>query len=190
MYDFVERDGICLLVMELLPGGTLRSRVSAAGGLTAPHAVAVSLACTSGLGAAHRCGVLHRDVKPENMLFAASGVLKVTDFGIAKVVGGPGTVVTRAGEVLGTPAYIAPEQVRGGQLSPATDVYGVATMLYELLADALPFTNEGEDVALLFKHAYEEPIPLRDSGPRRAGPGGGGGDARPGDRTRRTIRDG
>ena len=166
VYDFVERDGVCLLVMELLPGGTLRSRVSAAGGrLTAPHAVAVSLACTSGLGAAHRCGILHRDVKPENMLFAASGVLKVTDFGIAKVVGGPATVVTRAGEVLGTPAYIAPEQVRGGQLSPATDVYGVATMLYELLADALPFTNEGEDVALLFKHAYEAPIPLRDVAP-------------------------
>jgi len=165
VYDFVEREGVCLLVMELLPGGTLRSRVSAAGRLTAPHAVAVSLACTSGLGAAHRRGVLHRDIKPENMLFAASGVLKVTDFGIAKVVGGPDTVVTRAGEVLGTPAYIAPEQVRGGQLSPATDVYGVATMLYELLADALPFTNEGEDVALLFKHAYEAPIPLRDVAP-------------------------
>jgi len=165
VYDFVERDGVCLLVMELLPGGTLRSRVSTAGRLTAPHAVAVSLACTSGLGAAHRRGVLHRDVKPENMLFALSGVLKVTDFGIAKVVGGPDTVVTRAGEVLGTPAYIAPEQVRGGKLSAATDVYGVATMLYELLAGALPFTSEGEDVALLFKHAYEAPIPLRDVAP-------------------------
>jgi len=165
VYDFVERDGACLLVMELLPGGTLRSRVHAAGRLTAPYAVAVSLACTSGLGAAHRRGVLHRDVKPENMLFAGSGILKVTDFGIAKVVSGPDTVVTRAGEVLGTPAYIAPEQVRGGQLSPATDVYGVATMLYELLADALPFASDGEDVAILFKHAYEAPIPLREVAP-------------------------
>ena len=102
---------------------------------------------------------------PRTCSSPASGVLKVTDFGIAKVVGGPDTVVTRAGEVLGTPAYIAPEQVRGGQLSPATDVYGVATMLYELLADALPFTSDGEDVALLFKHAYEAPIPLRDVAP-------------------------
>ena len=167
VYDFVEREGICLLVMELLPGGTLRSRVGA-GGCTAPYAVAVSLACLSGLSAAHRRGILHRDVKPENMLFAASGVLKVTDFGIAKVIGGPpGTVLTRVGDVVGTPAYIAPEQVRGGKLSPATDVYALATMLYELLAGVFPFSveNEGEELALLFKHAYEKPVPLRDVAP-------------------------
>jgi Protein kinase domain len=165
VYDFVEHDGVCLLVMELLPGGTLRSRVAVAGGFTVQHAVAVSLACTSGLSAAHRRGVLHRDIKPENMLFSGSGVLKVTDFGIAKVIGGPGTVLTRAGDVIGTPAYIAPEQVRGGAISPATDVYAVATMLYELISGRLPFADDGEAMALLFKHAYEAPIPLRDMVP-------------------------
>ena len=87
VYNFVEREDVCLLVMEFLPGGTLRHRVAAAGGFTAAHAVAVTLACTSGLSAAHRRGILHRDVKPENMLFATSGVLKVADFGIAKVIG-------------------------------------------------------------------------------------------------------
>jgi serine/threonine protein kinase len=167
VYDFVDRDGMCLLVMELLPGGTLRSRVMDAGGFTAPRAIAVCLACTSGLAAAHRRGVLHRDVKPENMLFTASGVLKVADFGIAKVLGGASAHTTRHGEVIGTPAYIAPEQVRGGQVSPATDVYGVATMLYELLAGVLPFPDDGEggELALLFKHAYEEPVPLGDVAP-------------------------
>jgi serine/threonine protein kinase len=165
VFDFVEREGLCLLVMEFLPGGTLHDRVTAAGGFTAPHAVAVSLACASGLGAAHRRGILHRDVKPDNMLFAASGALKVADFGIAKVIGGPETVMTRAGEVLGTPAYIAPEQVRGGGLSPATDVYALATMLYELLAGTLPFVNDGDGMALLFKHAYEAPVPLGESAP-------------------------
>jgi hypothetical protein len=175
VFDFVERDGVCLLVMELLPGGTLRRTAAAAGGLTAPYAVAVSLACASGLGAAHRRGILHRDIKPENMLFAASGVLKVTDFGLAKVVGGPGdsqTRLTRAGDVLGTPAYIAPEQVRrDGQLSPATDVYALATMLYELLAGVLPFPEEGQDTAaLLFQHAYEAPVPLADAAPGVPGP--------------------
>ncbi len=165
VYDFVEHDGVCLLVMELLPGGTLRGRVAGAGGISAPHAVAATLACLSGLSAAHRRGVLHRDIKPENMLFAASGVLKVTDFGIAKVAGSPGTVLTRRGEVIGTPAYIAPEQARGLQLSPATDVYGVATMLYELLAGVLPFPGEGDDMALLFQHAYETPVALLDAAP-------------------------
>jgi serine/threonine-protein kinase len=165
VYDFVDREDVCLLVMEFLPGGTLRSRVTSAGGFTAPYAVAVSLACLSGLSAAHRRGVLHRDVKPENMLFTASGVLKVADFGIAKVLGGPGTVVTRRGDVIGTPAYIAPEQVRGGELSPATDVYAVATMLYELLAGVLPFPDVEEEMALLFKHAYEQPVPLREVAP-------------------------
>jgi serine/threonine protein kinase len=165
VYDFVEREGICLLVMEFLPGGTLRSQVTAAGGFTGPHAVAVSLACLSGLSAAHRHGVLHRDVKPENMLFSASEVLKVADFGIAKVLGGPGTVLTRRGDVIGTPAYMAPEQARGGDLSPATDVYAVATMLYELLAGVLPFPDVEDDMALLFQHAYEQPVPLREVAP-------------------------
>ncbi len=165
VYDYVESDGLCLLVMELLPGGTLRSRVTDAGGITSSHAVAATLACLSGLSAAHRRGVLHRDIKPENMLFAASGVLKVTDFGIAKVAGSPGTVLTRRGEVIGTPAYIAPEQARGLQLSPATDVYGVATMLYELIAGVLPFPGGGDDMSLLFQHAYEKPVPLLDAAP-------------------------
>ena len=165
VYDFVERDGVCLLVMELLPGGTLRSQVADGGGISAQRAVALSLACASGLSAAHRRGILHRDVKPENMLFAASGVLKVTDFGIAKVIGGPETVMTAVGDVLGTPAYIAPEQVLGRELSGATDVYGLATMLYELLAGVFPFTSDGQAVALLFKHVHEAPIPLRDVAP-------------------------
>jgi Protein kinase domain len=165
VYDFVESGGVCLLVMELLPGGTLRSRVASSGSVTAPYAVAVSLACLSGLSAAHRRGVLHRDIKPENMLFASSGVLKVTDFGIAKLVGAPGTALTQVGQVIGTPAYIAPEQVRGGQLSPATDVYMVATMLYELLAGVLPFPDGGDHMAVMFRHAYEEPVPLLEAAP-------------------------
>jgi len=167
VYDFVERDDVCLLVMEHLSGGTLRSRVADAGGFPPPRATAVCLAAVSGLAAAHRRGVLHRDVKPENMLFAESGVLKVADFGIAKVLGGPGTVLTRRGQVIGTIAYMAPEQVRGAELSPATDVYAAASMLYELVAGVLPFPDDGqsEEMAQLFKHAYEKPVPLRDAAP-------------------------
>src|SRR5918998_2886192 len=91
VYDFVEREDLCLLVMEQLPGGTVRERATTTG-FPATGAVAVCLACAAGLNAAHVRGVLHRDVKPENMLFAASGTVKVTDFGIAKVLGGPDTM--------------------------------------------------------------------------------------------------
>jgi len=164
VYDFVEQDGLCLLVMELLPGGTVWSRFTS-DGFTASGACAVVLACLSGLQAAHGRRVLHRDIKPENLMFSGTGALKVTDFGIAKVVGGEETMATRAGEVVGTPAYIAPEQARGGDLSPATDVYAVATMLYELLSGQLPFEDDGDGMALMFKHAFEQPEPLLDKAP-------------------------
>jgi serine/threonine-protein kinase len=164
VYDFVEQDGLCLLVMELLPGGTVWSRFTT-DGFTASGASAVVLACLSGLQAAHGRHVLHRDIKPENLMFSSTGALKVTDFGIAKVVGGEETMATRAGEVVGTPAYIAPEQARGGELSPATDVYAVATMLYELLCGQLPFADDGDAMALMFKHAFEQPEPLLDKAP-------------------------
>jgi Protein kinase domain len=159
VFDFVEKDGLCLLVMELLPGGTVWNRFGAEG-FTPPAACATVLAASAGLQAAHEKNVLHRDVKPENLMFSSEGVLKVTDFGIAKVIGGDSTLATRAGEVLGTPAYIAPEQARGGPLSPATDVYALATMLYELLSGQLPFPEDADAMALLFKHAYEDPVPL------------------------------
>ena len=126
---------------------------------------ATVLAAAAGLQAAHEKNVLHRDIKPENLMFSSEGVLKVTDFGIAKVVGGDSTLATRAGEVLGTPAYIAPEQARGAPLSPATDVYALATMLYELLSGQLPFPEDADAMALLFKHAYEDPAPLDQKAP-------------------------
>ncbi|TQC38208.1 serine/threonine protein kinase, partial [Rhodococcus sp. WS4] len=155
VYDFVEHDGLCLLVMELLPGGTVWNRFTRTG-FNAHAAVAVALACAAGLTAAHNRSILHRDIKPENLLFAASGAIKVTDFGIAKVIGGNETLATKAGDVLGTPSYIAPEQARGGELTPATDVYALATMLYELLAGELPFPAADDAMALLFMHAFDD----------------------------------
>ncbi|MFD4428408.1 serine/threonine-protein kinase [Nocardia sp. NPDC058497] len=164
VYDYVETEEMCLLVMELLPGGTVWSRFTG-DGFDAPSAVAVALSCAAGLEAAHVHGILHRDVKPENLMFAASGALKVTDFGIAKVVGGDETMATKTGEVIGTPSYIAPEQARGGELTPATDVYALATMLYELLSGCLPFPAGENALATLFMHAFDEPTPLGEAAP-------------------------
>ncbi|MFC9997059.1 protein kinase [Nocardia sp. NPDC127526] len=164
VYDYIEHEDLCLLVLEYLPGGTVENRFITAG-FEAMAAVAVALSCAAGLDAAHRHGVLHRDVKPSNLMFAANGTLKLTDFGIAKIVGGDETLVTRAGEIIGTPSYIAPEQVRGQQLSPSTDVYALATMLYQLLSGTLPFPPGADALAVLFAHAYGEPVQLGEVAP-------------------------
>jgi hypothetical protein len=164
VYDYVEHDDLCLLVMEYLAGGTVASRFTTQG-FDAAAAVAVTLACAAGLEAAHRHGVLHRDIKPANLMFAANGTVKLTDFGIAKIVGGNDTLVTRAGDVVGTPCYIAPEQARGQQVSPATDVYALATTLYQLLSGVLPFPTGGDSMAVLFMHAFEKPTPLSEVAP-------------------------
>lgn len=164
VYDYVEHGDLCLLVMEYLNGGTVEGRFQKVG-FDAASAIAVALACAAGLSASHRRGVLHRDVKPANLLFAADGVVKLTDFGIAKIVGGGDTLVTRAGEIIGTPAYIAPEQARGEDLSPATDVYALATMLYQLLSGVLPFPPNDDGIATLIMHATKQPRPLQDAAP-------------------------
>lgn len=164
VYDYIEHGDLCLLVMEFLPGGTVADRF-ANEGFDASAAMAVALACAAGLDAAHRRGILHRDIKPSNLMFAGNGAVKLTDFGIAKIVGGDDTLVTRAGEIVGTPSYIAPEQARGQPLSPATDVYALATMLYQLLSGVLPFPPGEDSMATLFMHAFEQPTPLTEAAP-------------------------
>ncbi|WP_378738575.1 protein kinase [Nocardia brasiliensis] len=164
VFDYLEHDDLCLLVMEYLPGGTVGDRF-ATDGYDAATAVAIALSCAAGLEAAHRHRVLHRDVKPANLMFAAGGAIKLTDFGIAKIVGGDETWVTKAGDIIGTPSYIAPEQARGQELSPATDVYALATMLYQLLSGVLPFPPGDGPLAMLFAHAFDEPIPLGEVAP-------------------------
>ena len=156
IYDFVEQDGLCLLVMEHLTGGTVSTQFHL-GGVSADVSCAILLALCAGLDHAHEHGVLHRDVKPENLMFSGRGTLKVTDLGIAKVIGGSATLATRAGEVLGTPAYIAPEQARGDELTPATDVYAAGTLFYWLLAGRLPFPVDTDPATILYRHVHETP---------------------------------
>jgi serine/threonine protein kinase len=164
IYDYVERDGVCLLVMEKLTGGTLWDQFKTTG-LGVETTCAVAMAACTALHYAHQRGVLHRDVKPENLLYSSEGVLKITDFGIAKVVGGGETLATRGGEILGTPAYMAPEQAEGRELGPEADVYATGIMLYELLSGHLPFSEEGGALAIVYRHVYEQPTPLGQVAP-------------------------
>ncbi|ONH51762.1 hypothetical protein CcI49_35115 [Frankia sp. CcI49] len=153
VYDAVTAEDLHLIVMEMLAGGTLARRQQ---DLTAEASCAVGLATATALSVAHARGVLHRDIKPANILFDADNLLKVTDFGIAKMA--EGTATTASG-VMGTPRYMAPEQFLVGQLGPATDLYALGVMLYELLSGEPPFLAPNP-FALAQQHVTAVPPPL------------------------------
>ncbi|WP_322762989.1 serine/threonine-protein kinase, partial [Frankia sp. Cr2] len=156
VYDYVENDDLCLIVMELLGGGTLTRRRA---GMSAEAACAVGLAVAAALSCAHSQGVLHRDIKTDNMLFDTAGLLKVTDFGIAKILTGSAAT---ASAIIGTPMYMAPEQITAGRLGPATDLYALGIVLYQLLAGAPPFDPK-LPLRALWQH-HLDTIPARPAG--------------------------
>jgi serine/threonine-protein kinase len=160
LYDYVEDGESCLLVMERLEGGTLGERFSLPRKVGVASACAVAMVACAALHHAHRKGVLHRDVKPDNLLFSAEGILKVTDFGIAKLVidGVAQSGSTEIGTLKGTPAYMAPEQVVGqGGLGPGVDIYATGLLLYELLSGELPFSEEGSALVVAFRRLHQDP---------------------------------
>jgi serine/threonine protein kinase, bacterial len=128
------------LVMELIEGGTLRELLGERGPMP-PHAVAAVLRpVLGGLATAHRAGLVHRDVKPENVLISDEGVVKIADFGLVRAVAAAG--ITSASVILGTAAYLSPEQVRDGNATARSDVYAVGIMAYELLTGQTPFSGD------------------------------------------------
>lgn len=128
------------LVMELIEGGTLRELLNERGPMP-PHAVAgVLRPVLGGLAAAHRAGLVHRDVKPENVLISDDGDVKIADFGLVRAVAAAG--ITSSSVILGTAAYLSPEQVRDGSASPRSDVYSAGILTYELLTGCTPFTGD------------------------------------------------
>lgn len=164
VYDFIERGGHLALIMEQLEGGTVWDRFTTTG-VTAPMACGIVLSAAAGLDHAHRHDVLHRDIKPENLLFTADGQLKVSDFGMAKVMGGERTLATAEGVVLGTPAYMAPEQAEGATVGPQSDVYACGTILYEMLCGQLPFASSATAVAMLVARVKDEAPALANRAP-------------------------
>ncbi len=170
VYDFVHDTSVpgretSLLVMERLDGGSVWSRF-AERGLAPEESCALVLATLAGLHGAHRAGVLHLDVKPKNLLLTGTGMLKIADFGIARVLTDGAALATTTGEVLGTPAYLAPEQALGTPLTAATDVYATATVLYELLSGRRPYSSEGGALLVVHRHIAEDARPLPDTVPR------------------------
>lgn len=140
VYDQGQDGRHAFLVMELIEGGTLRELLSERGPMP-PHAVAAVLRpVLGGLAAAHRAGLVHRDVKPENVLISDDGDVKIADFGLVRAVAAAG--ITSTSVILGTAAYLSPEQVRDGNAGPRSDVYSAGILTYELLTGRTPFHGD------------------------------------------------
>ena len=158
IYDYGEADAAQppFLVMELVDGPPL-TQLLASGPMEPARVMDVVAQAADGLGAAHAAGLVHRDVKPGNLLLAPPGLVKITDFGIAYAAGS--APITRTGMLVGTPAYVAPERVTGPAATPASDWYSLGIVAYECLAGALPFSGTAMEVALSHQMRALPPLP-------------------------------
>jgi beta-lactam-binding protein with PASTA domain/serine/threonine protein kinase len=164
VFDQGNDDGTVFLAMELIPGHTLRDTIGKEAPLSTARALALLEPMVSALAAAHRAGLVHRDVKPENVLISDDGRVKVADFGLAKAVSAT-TQHTATGVLIGTVSYVAPELVVEGRSDARADVYAVGVILYELLTGKKP--HEGETpIQVAYKHVHEDVPP-----PSRLSPG-------------------
>ena len=169
--DFGETpEGVVYIVMELLEGESLRELTAREAPLEAGRAVSIMLQVAAAVGAAHAAGVIHRDLKPANIFLAeregAPPVVKVLDFGIAKLAADAaedagGRALTQTGIMIGTPRYMSPEQCEGGVLTPASDVYSLGIILYEMLTGVTPFDG-ATPLAVAMQHFSKPPRPLSD----------------------------
>jgi serine/threonine-protein kinase len=155
IYDRGEAEGTYYIAMEYLDGRSLKELVVARGPLPIPDAIAATRQVLAALRFAHRKGVVHRDIKPHNVMADADGRLKVTDFGIARA---GVSQMTEAGSIIGTAQYLSPEQARGAPVDQRSDLYSMGVVLYEMLTGQVPFTGESP-VEIAMKHLSDTPRP-------------------------------
>ena len=161
-YDTGDADGTAFIVMELVDGESLRQLLDRRRVLDPPEACSIARQVAAALEAAHRQGIVHRDIKPANVLVPREGSVKVTDFGIAKAVGGAD--FTRTGTVVGTARYLSPEQVQGLPTDARTDVYALGLVLYEMLAGRPAYTGDTE-MATAIARLTRPPTPIAEVRP-------------------------
>ncbi|MFE9684626.1 protein kinase [Streptomyces sp. NPDC006285] len=163
VFDFGAWDDRFYLVMELVEGRSLAQELTASGTLGAERVAVIAAQAAAGLAAAHREGIVHRDIKPGNLLVDAHGTVKIGDFGIARFVDDPASALTTAGQIVGTSLYLAPERALGRPASASSDVYSLGCVLYQLLTGRPPFQGESATVTL-HQHIDMAPVPPRERG--------------------------
>jgi eukaryotic-like serine/threonine-protein kinase len=155
IYDRGEADGIPYIAMEVIEGRSLKELILTRGRLPIAQAISYAQQILSALRFAHRNGIIHRDIKPHNILVGAEDRLKVTDFGIARA---GASQMTEAGSIMGTAQYLSPEQARGAPVAAASDLYSAGIVLYEMLTGQVPFTGDSP-IEIAMKHLNEAPRP-------------------------------
>lgn len=160
VFDYGEEDGSAFLVMELVPGEALSTILEREHTLPADKVLDIVAQTAAALHAAHAAGLVHRDIKPGNLLITPEGRVKITDFGIARIA--DQVPLTATGQVMGTVQYLSPEQASGRSASPTTDIYSLGIVAYESLAGRRPFTGESQ-VAIAMAQINEQPPPLPDT---------------------------
>ena len=163
VYDVGEERGRPYLIMQLMEAGSVKDVLKRSGRLPWAETLRVVEGVANALQAAHAAGIIHRDVKPSNILLDRQGVVKLADFGLARFSSEKGRLTSR-GALLGTPYYMSPEQCRGAELDIRSDIYSLGVTLYELVTGSPPF--DGELWAVMHKHQHEPPPPVDPSVPR------------------------
>jgi len=158
LFELTEHDGQMLMVMEFVRGDTFEKLAEGVGAMSIPRAVELCNQVLDALSHAHRAGIVHRDLKPANLMQADSGIVKVMDFGLARMAGTEH--LTNDGYMVGTPAYMSPEQVLGGEVDGRADLYAMGVLLYRMLTGRLPFKADS-GIAMAQKQIHDTPTPVR-----------------------------
>ena len=164
IHDFIAVGRSYAISMEYFPGFSLAALLARGGPLPIPRTFAILQGICHGMSVAHRAGIVHRDLKPANVLLNESDLVKVVDFGLAAASSWGDPALTRTGLIVGTPAYIAPEQAQGGKVDPRTDIYSLGVIMYEMLCGRPPYTGP-DPVSILLQHVQGKVTPPRQVNP-------------------------